>query len=68
MNLIDNYVGGFPLLFAGIFEIIAIIYVYGELIFTIHKNATAEILFLICISRKVTFHRTKPPKTYIKWV
>ncbi|KAL4218936.1 hypothetical protein ACF0H5_021523 [Mactra antiquata] len=29
LNLIDNYVGGFPLLFAGIFEIVAIIYLYG---------------------------------------
>lgn len=29
LNLIDNYVGGFPLLFAGIFEIVAVIFVYG---------------------------------------
>ncbi|XP_052222330.1 sodium- and chloride-dependent glycine transporter 2-like isoform X2 [Dreissena polymorpha] len=27
--LIDNYVGGLPLLFAGVFQIIAVIYVYG---------------------------------------
>ena len=30
LNLIDNYVGGFPLLFSGMFEIIAIIYIYGK--------------------------------------
>lgn len=29
LNLMDTFVGGFPLLFVGLFEIIAIIYVYG---------------------------------------
>ncbi|XP_060552019.1 sodium- and chloride-dependent glycine transporter 2-like [Ruditapes philippinarum] len=33
LNLIDNYVGGFPLLFAGLFEIIAVIFVYGVMTF-----------------------------------
>lgn len=33
LNLIDNYVGGFPLLFSGMFEIIAIIYIYGVVSF-----------------------------------
>ncbi|WAR31682.1 SC6A5-like protein [Mya arenaria] len=32
-NLIDNYVGGFPLLFAGIFEIIVLIFIYGVMKF-----------------------------------
>ncbi|XP_062616275.1 sodium- and chloride-dependent glycine transporter 1-like [Saccostrea cucullata] len=29
LNLMDTFVGGFPLLFVGLFEIIAIIYIYG---------------------------------------
>lgn len=29
LNLMDTFVGGFPLLFVGLFEIISIIYVYG---------------------------------------
>lgn len=30
LTLVDNAVGGFPLLFVGFFELIIICYVYGE--------------------------------------
>nr|WLN44357.1 ORPHAN2 [Sinonovacula rivularis] len=33
LHLIDSYVGGFPLLFAGLFELIAIIFLYGVVSF-----------------------------------
>ena len=33
-NLIDTFIGGFPLLITGLIEIIALIYIYGSL----HKN------------------------------
>ncbi|XP_050388401.1 sodium- and chloride-dependent glycine transporter 1 [Patella vulgata] len=29
LNLMDTFVGGFPLLFAGLFEIIVLVYIYG---------------------------------------
>ena len=29
LNLCDTYVGGFPLLFVGLFELTAIAYIYG---------------------------------------
>ena len=29
LNLIDSHIAGFPLLFVGLFEIFAVVYIYG---------------------------------------
>ena len=31
VNMVDTYVGGFPLLFVGLFECLVLQYVYGKL-------------------------------------
>ena len=47
-NIIDNYVGGFPLLFSGIFEIIAIIYIYGKNICTVlPAKSESDVVFCL---------------------
>ncbi|ESP01201.1 hypothetical protein LOTGIDRAFT_238321 [Lottia gigantea] len=40
-NLLDTYIGGFPLLVAGLFEIIVIIYIYG------HKRFSSDIVMMV---------------------
>lgn len=53
LNMVDTSVGGFPLLFAGVFECVAVNFVYGKYFygfFNLHSNQT-----LICLSQDEKF-------------
>ncbi len=49
-NLIDVFIGGFPLLIVGLVEIIALIYIYGTTIFSLtYFNTKRDQNFLMFV-------------------
>lgn len=43
VNMVDTYVGGFPLLFIGLFECVVLQYVYGEVCRRCRKLASGNL-------------------------